>query len=195
MAKLRFYYSAMNAGKSTALLQAAFNYHERGMRTLLFTPSIDTREKLGKIASRIGLQADAHPFGADLNFYTHLEQALAEPDHGVKCILVDEAQFLTKNQVKQLTQVVDDLHMPVLAYGLRSDFRGEPFEGSHYLLVWAEDLIEIKTVCHCGSKATMNLRIDGQGKAVWQGEQVEIGGNDKYVSLCRRHFWEGKPNG
>ena len=192
MAKLRFYYSAMNAGKSTALLQAAFNYHERGMKTLLFTPAIDTREKLGTIASRIGLHADAHPFDGTLNFFTYIEKLLNIPNHGVKCVMVDEAQFLTKQQVKQLTQVVDELNMPILAYGLRSDFMGEPFEGSQYLLIWAEDLIEIKTVCHCGSKAIMNLRIDGSGLAVWSGEQVEIGGNDRYVSLCRRHFWEGK---
>jgi thymidine kinase len=192
MAKLRFYYSAMNAGKSTALLQAAFNYQERGMRTLLFTPTVDTRAQLGLIASRIGLEAQACPFSGDFDFFQHVEGQLNAPDHGIKCMLVDEAQFLTKAQVKQLTNIVDDLGLPVLAYGLRSDFRGEPFEGSQYLLIWAEDLIEIKTVCHCGSKATMNLRIDENGQAVWNGEQVEIGGNDRYVSLCRRHFWEGK---
>ena len=190
MAKLRFYYSAMNAGKSTALLQAAFNYQERGMDVLLFTPQIDTRFEVGKIASRIGLQADAVVFDASFDFFHFTQQALATRD--VRCVLIDEAQFLNKKQVRQLTQIIDVHKIPVLAYGLRSDFKGEPFEGSLYLLIWAEDLIEIKTICHCGRKATMNLRANEEGEAVWDGAQIEIGGNNRYTALCRQHFWQGE---
>ena len=192
MAKLRFYYSAMNAGKSTLLLQAAFNYQERGMAALLFTPEIDCRAQVGTIASRIGLSAVATPFNEEFNFFTHVEGYLRQTGQKTCCIMVDEAHFMTKQHVKQLTQIVDDLNVPVLAYGLRSDFRGEPFEASQYLLIWAEELIEIKTVCHCGSKASMNLRIDRNGDAVWEGEQVEIGGNERYISLCRKHFFKGQ---
>lgn len=187
MAKLYFYYSAMNAGKSTVLLQSAHNYKERGMETLLFTPKIDTRHQQGKIHSRIGLDADAVSFDAGFDLYTYtVEQQKKHPK--LTCVLVDEAQFLTQQQVMQLTEIVDKLNLPVLAYGLRSDFRGEPFEGSKYLLVWADNLVEIKTVCHCGKKATMNARIDAQGHIIRTGEQVQIGGNESYMSMCRRHF-------
>lgn len=190
MAKLYFYYSAMNAGKTTTLLQSSHNYRERGMRTLLFMASFDTRygEK-GRIISRIGLEAEAVTFDTTFSFYDYVvaEQARA-PLH---CVLVDEAHFLTSDQVYQLTDIVDKLHIPVLAYGLRSDFLGRPFEPSKLLLALAEELEEIKTICHCGRKATMNLRIDDQGDPVWEGNQIEVGGNTRYVSLCRMHFKEG----
>lgn len=190
MAKLYFYYSAMNAGKSTTLLQAAHNYNERGMDTLLFTPAIDNRYKEGEITSRIGLKDQAIPFDAYFDFYATISEQL-DNNPNIRCILIDEAQFLKKHQVEQLAQITLVLNRPVLAYGLRSDFLGEPFEGSQYLLAWAEELNEIKTVCHCGSKATMNLRIDDQGHAVREGDQVEIGGNDRYVATCREHFSQG----
>ena len=191
MAKLYFYYSAMNAGKSTTLLQSAYNYEERGMETLLFTPTIDNRVETGKIASRIGLHAIAIPFESSFDFLKSIKETLkARPK--IKCILVDEAQFLTKQQVLQLATVADNLRIPVLCYGLRSDFRGELFEGSQYLLAWAQELNEIKTICHCGSKATMNMRIDNDGKKVTEGEQVEIGGNERYVAVCHKHFMLGE---
>lgn len=191
MAKLYFYYSAMNAGKSTVLLQSAYNYKERGMDTLLFTPSIDNRYEKGKIHSRIGLSASAISFDAEFNLF---ESAQKEKNSNpeIQCVLVDEAQFLSKEQVMQLTDIVDKLNLPVLAYGLRSDYRGEPFTGSMYLLIWADNLVEIKTICHCGKKAIMNTRIDAQGRVVKTGEQVHIGGNDQYISMCRKHFKEGK---
>lgn len=184
MAKLYFYYSAMNAGKSTTLLQSAHNYHERGMRTLLFAPRLDRRFGEGKITSRIGLQADATAFEPedDLFVIARAEQA-REPLH---CVLVDEAQFLTPAQVLQLTLVCDRLGIPVLAYGLRTDFRGEPFQGSQYLLAWAEELVEIKTVCETGKKATMNARLNADGERVLEGEQVDIGHH--YVALSRQAF-------
>lgn len=191
MAKLYFYYSAMNAGKSTVLLQSAYNYNERGMETLLFTPRVDTRAGEGKIASRIGLFADAIPYDAQFNFYDYTRET-ATKNSQIRCVLVDEAQFLTKEQVMQLTDVVDELHLPVLAYGLRTDFVGEPFPGSKYLLGLADNLIEIKTICHCGRKATMNMRIDSQGNKITQGEQVQIGGNESYLSVCRKHYKAGK---
>lgn len=191
VAKLHFYYSAMNAGKSTILLQSSYNYQERGMDTLLLNPLIDTRCGSGKIGSRIGLQAPAFAFDGVYDLYQHIAKELAA-NNNIKCILVDEAQFLTKQQVQQLANVTDDFHVPVLAYGLRTDFQGEPFEGSKYLLALADILIEVKTICHCGRKATMNLRVDGNGKALREGEQVEIGGNERYVAVCRRHFREGK---
>lgn len=193
MAKLYFYYSAMNAGKSTVLLQSAYNYRERGMDVLLFTPSLDHRFGQGKIASRIGLDANAVTFDAQFDFVTAVENAKLKIPH-LKCVLIDEAQFLTKGQVHQLTEIVDQLDIPVLAYGLRSDFRGEPFEGSQYLLILSDNLIEIKTICHCGKKAIMNMRIDASGKKVLEGEQVQIGGNEAYVSVCRKHFNEEKAN-
>jgi thymidine kinase len=186
MAKLYFYYSAMNAGKSTTLLQSSHNYRERGMRTLLFTPLIDDRYTVGKVHSRIGLEADAITFDKLFDFYAYTLAALKQEK--IQCVLIDEAQFLTKSQVRQLTEISDKLNIPVLAYGLRSDFLGEVFEGSLYLLAWAEEIIEIKTICHCGRKATMNLRIDAQGHAVTKGKQIEIGGNDRYIAMCRKCF-------
>ena len=178
MAKLYFYYSAMNAGKTTTLLQSAHNYHERGMRTLILTPALDHRDGRGVVASRIGLKAEGRCFGSQEDLLTMVEADLQEqgPLH---CVLVDEAQFLSKPQVWQLSDVVDQLHIPVLAYGLRTDFRGELFVGSQYLLAWADELCEIKTICHSGSKATMVVRIDEQGRVVRQGPQLEIGGNDR----------------
>ncbi len=191
MAKLYFYYSAMNAGKSTTLLQSNHNYRERGMDTILFIPAVDDRFGVGVINSRIGLTAEAVPFTQDFNLYEHVVLAQRAPHHNLKCVLIDEAQFLTKTQVLQLSDIVDNCKLPVLAYGLRTDFLGEPFEGSQYLLAWAEELIEIKTVCHCGHKATMNVRVDENLKPVKEGSQIEIGGNDRYISTCRRHFREG----
>jgi len=186
VAKLHFYYSAMNAGKTTTLLQSSHNYHERGMRTLLFIPAIDTRHSLGVVSSRIGLTAEAIPFPTSFDFLSYVQAAVqGSPVH---CILVDEAQFLTKQQVWELSRIVDELKIPVLTYGLRSDFKGEPFEGSLYLLTWAEEISEIKTICHCGRKATMNQRIDEQGQVLHEGAQIEIGGNERYIALCRRHF-------
>jgi len=181
----------MNAGKSTTLLQSSHNYRERGMDTLIFAPSVDNRYGEGVVTSRIGIQSDAILFTKDSDIISEIRaQCLHNPN--IKCVLIDEAQFLTKSQVYQLCQVTDDMNIPVLAYGLRSDFLGEPFEGSQYLLTWADLLIEIKTICHCGSKATMNMRIDEQGQPVREGEQVEIGGNERYVSVCRRHYRLGR---
>lgn len=187
MAKLYFYYSAMNAGKSTALLQASYNYQERGMQTLLFAPAIDDRYKLGCISSRIGLNAEANLFTSKVNLLEHVEAFLKQKNE-LKCVLIDEAQFLTKKQVLQLTVIVDRLHIPVLCYGLRSDFRAEPFEGSLYLLIWADEINEIKTVCYCGRKATMNIRFDAENHKITEGKQIEIGGNERYISVCRKHF-------
>ena len=191
MAKLYFYYSAMNAGKSTTLLQSNYNYHERGMHTLIFTPVLDNRHQTGKVASRIGLEAEAIPFDLDFKFFDYIQDAINH-DYKIKCVLIDEAQFLSKNQVEQLANVADLLRLPVLCYGLRTDFQGELFEGSKYLLAWAQDLIEIKTICHCGSKATMVLRVDENQKPVRTGAQVEIGGNDRYISVCHKHFVSGE---
>ena len=191
MAKLYFYYSAMNAGKSTVLLQSAYNYRERGMDTILFTPKIDTRVENGKIASRIGLDAAAIPYDEKFNLYHHTQQLMRDNPQ-IKCVLVDEAQFMSKQQVDQLTEIVDKLDIPVLAYGLRSDFQGEPFPGSKYLLALADNLVEIKTICHCGRKATMNMRIDSKGQKITEGEQVHIGGNESYMSVCRKHFKSGE---
>tara|TARA_R110000868_G_scaffold163811_8_gene396182 strand:+ start:405 stop:977 length:573 start_codon:yes stop_codon:yes gene_type:complete len=187
MAKLYFYYSAMNAGKSTVLLQSAYNYQERGMEALLFTPGVDTRAGTGKIASRIGLDAEAIAYDDQFNLYDYTKK-LQETNSKLKCVLIDEAQFMTKEQVGQLTDIVDELNLPVLAYGLRSDFQGEPFPGSKYLLALADNLVEIKTICHCGRKATMNMRIDEKGNKVTHGEQVHIGGNESYMSVCRQHY-------
>ncbi|HKT27032.1 thymidine kinase [Dyella sp.] len=187
MAKLYFYYSSMNAGKTTNLLQSAYNYVERGMRTLILTPALDNRYGEGVVASRIGLRSQAERFTAETDLLavvrTNIEQ------HGaLHCVFVDEAQFLSKAQVWQLTDVVDELNIPVLAYGLRTDFRGELFEGSRYLLAWADHLEEIKTICHTGRKATMVVRVDEQGRAITEGPQVEIGGNERYVSVSRAEF-------
>ncbi len=187
MAKLYFYYSAMNAGKSTTLLQSAHNYRERGMRTAILTPSLDHRAGTGVVSSRIGLRAQATVFGAEDDLQALLREDI-DALGALHCVLVDEAQFLTRAQVWQLSEVVDALGIPVLAYGLRTDFRGELFEGSRYLLAWADELSEIKTICHSGSKATMVVRVDDQGRAVTEGAQVEIGGNERYVSVSRAEF-------
>lgn len=187
MAKVHFYYSAMNAGKSTTLVQSSHNYRERGMETLVFTPEIDTRLGKNAVTSRIGLSVEAICFDTSLNFFVYTEQALENNPH-IRCLLIDEAQFLSKEQVWQLSDVADLLNIPVLTYGLRSDFMGNPFEGSTHLLAIADQLIEIKTICHCGKKATMNMRVDGYGNKVVEGEQVEIGGNDRYASTCRHHY-------
>lgn len=187
MAKLYFYYSAMNAGKSTALLQASYNYQERGMQTLVFAPAIDTRYKKGRVFSRIGLEAEAILFTEKDDLFATVKM-LQEQKANLKCILIDEAQFLTKAQVLQLADIVDLLDIPVLSYGLRSDFRAEPFEGSLYLLILADEISEIKTICYCGRKAIMNIRIDEKRRKITQGEQIDIGGNERYISVCRKHF-------
>ena len=186
MAKLYFYYSSMNAGKSTNLLQADFNYRERGMATMLWTAAIDDRFREGTITSRIGLERDANLFDKA----TDLEAAILA-EHGrtpLSCVLVDEAQFLTRAQVFALARTCDTHGIPVIAYGLRTDFQAELFEGSKYLLALADSLNEIKAVCGCGRKSTMNLRVDAQGRVAHEGAQTEIGGNDRYVAMCRRHF-------
>jgi thymidine kinase len=188
MAKLYFYYSSMNAGKSTALLQSSYNYRERGMNTLVLAPLLDDRYGTGKVKSRIGIETNATAFSRDDNLYEII--AAQHRNAALHCILVDEAQFLTRDQVFQLSEVTDQLGIPVLAYGLRTDFQGEPFEGSKYLLAWSDTLSELKAICHCGSKATMVLRLDASGNTVTEGSQVEIGGNDRYVSMCRKHFKE-----
>ncbi|HNC23376.1 MAG TPA: thymidine kinase [Opitutaceae bacterium] len=186
MAKLYFYYAAMNAGKSTVLLQSSYNYQERGMRTLMFAPVLDTRAGYGRIQSRIGLASDALPLRADDDLLAVIR---AEHDKApVACVFVDEAQFISPAQVRQLAEVADGLNIPVLCYGLRTDFQAKLFPGSAELLALADDLIELKTICHCGRKATMNLRVAEDGTAVREGAQVEIGGNDRYVAVCRRHF-------
>ncbi len=190
MAQLYFYYSAMNAGKSTTLLQSAYNYKERGMHVEIFTASLDDRYGVGKVASRIGLKADAQLYSADTDLLKAVEALKGDENDKIDCILIDEAQFLTKNQVQQLTYLVDEMNIPVLAYGLRTDFQGETFEGSKYLLAWADKLIELKTVCHCGRKANFVVRRDGNGKPIRDGEQVQVGGNDSYESMCRKHFRE-----
>ncbi len=186
MAKFYFYYSAMNAGKTTVLLQSAYNYRERGMTPLLFTPRLDDRYKIGVIKSRIGLEAKAMCFDDEDDLYEYTKRQLQ--DRAVHAVLVDEAQFLSKQQVYQLGEIVDRLNIPVLAYGLRTDFQGELFEGSRYLLAWADNLKEIKTVCHTGTKATMVVRVDDNGYALKEGAQVEIGGNERYVSVSRKEF-------
>ncbi len=186
MAKLYFYYAAMNAGKSTVLLQSSHNYRERGMHTLLFTPAIDTRHGAGRIRSRIGLETDAIPLPSEEDILARVREEHARQP--VACVLVDEAQFLTRDQVWQLSDVADRLGIPVLCYGLRTDFQGQLFPGSAALLGLADDITELKTICHCGRKATMNLRVDAQGRGVREGAQVEIGGNERYVAMCRRHY-------
>ena len=188
MAKLYFYYAAMNAGKSTALLQADFNYRERGMQTMLWTAALDDRAGERRIGSRLGLSIEAHPYTNDID----LSKAVAEElkRRRVDCLLIDEAQFLTRAHVLQLAQLADELDIPALCYGLRTDFQGELFEGSAALLALADKLVELKAICECGRKATMNLRVNDGGDAVAAGAQTEIGGNDRYVALCRRHFFE-----
>ena len=187
VAKLYFYYSAMNAGKTTTLLQSAHNYSERGMRVLILTPKLDHRAGSGIVASRIGLQAQGTPFAQADDLLQLVQVDIAA--HGtLHCVLVDEAQFLSRTQAWQLSDVVDVLRIPVLCYGLRTDFRGELFEGSQALLAWADELVEIKTICHSGSKATMTVRVDDQGRALHAGPQVEIGGDERYLSVSRAEF-------
>jgi thymidine kinase len=188
MAKVYFYYSAMNAGKSTVLLQASHNYHERGMRTLRFIPAIDTRAGVGRIRSRIGLEADAIPFEAPDDLLARVAREHAEAP--LACVLIDEAQFLTHAQGWQVAAIADQLEIPVLCYGLRTDFQGQLFVGSAVLLALADELVELKTICHCGRKATMNVRVGADGRPVREGAQIEIGGNERYVAMCRRHFVE-----
>jgi thymidine kinase len=188
MAKLYFYYASMNAGKSTVLLQTDFNYRERGMETMLYTAGVHDRSGFGIVGSRIGLTAEAGTFEPATDLRSEIEAELKK--RAVHCVLVDEAQSLTRDQVLQLAEVCDELDVPVLAYGLRTDFRGNLFDGSATLLALADKLVELKAICECGRKATMNLRVDQDGFAVAAGEQTEIGGNDRYVALCRRHFME-----
>ncbi len=188
MAKLYFNYAAMNAGKSTTLLQASFNYRERGMDTIEFTARLDDRVEAGVIASRIGLRKDAHMFDAETDLYEIVKSESASMK--AACVFLDEAQFLSPAQVMQLARIVDDLDIPVICFGLRTDFMGELFEGSARLLAVADEIRELKTICKCGRKATMNLRIDENGKAVTSGKTIEIGGNDRYIPLCRKHFYE-----
>ena len=188
MAKLYFYYSAMNAGKSTALLQSSFNYRERGMHTLLFTAAIDKRYGSGIISSRLGIEHDASMFDPDTDMFEAVAKELKTTE--IHCALIDEAQFLSREQVFALGRVADELGIPVLCYGLRTDFQAELFEGSKRLLALADELVELKTICPCGRKATMNLRIGEDGKAVKEGAQKVIGGNESYIALCRKHFYE-----
>ena len=230
MAKLYFYYSAMNAGKTTKLLQNNFNYMERGMKTLLYTFAGDDRYGVAKITSRIGLSSDANTFDSNTELFNEISKLVDSSNKKIACILIDEAQFLNKNQVKDLCRIVDKLNIPVLTYGLRTDFLGEPFEGSLYLLLWSDELVEVKTICHCGKKATMNAKFNSNGEmiiannnelnnkqtasrqidscnAVKQtssdaagsqtssgtiGAQIDIGGNEKYIALCRKHYFMGK---
>src|SRR4030095_12082044 len=188
MAKLYFYYASMHAGKWSTLLQADFNYRERGMRTMLYTAAVDDRSGHGVIDSRIGLKAKANIYGVGTGIRTEVEEEIKRRQ--VDCILLDEAQFLTRSQVIELASICDELDIPVLAYGLRTDFQGHLFEGSGALLALADTLVELKAICECGRKATMNLRVDEDGRDVCAGAQTEIGGNDRYIALCRRHFME-----
>jgi len=190
MAKLYFYYSSMNAGKSTSLLQSSYNYRERGMNPLVLAPALDDRYGKGRVTSRIGLDTEAVIFSQSDDLYRIVSDQHRQAS--VHCVLIDEAQFMNKQQVYQLGEICDKLDIPVLAYGIRSDFQGEPFEGSKYLLCWADNLKEIKAICHCGRKATMVVRRDEKGRAVTEGAQIEIGGNDRYESTCRRHFKEAR---
>jgi len=188
MAQLYFYYSAMNAGKSTSLLQSSYNYQERGMRTLVLTAEIDHRFGKASVSSRIGLSSPAEVYSNQTDLLSLINQK--HQQQTIHCVLIDESQFLTKTQVSQLTDVVDELDIPVLCYGLRTDFRGELFSGSEYLLAWADKLVELKTICHCGRKANQTLRLNHEGKALHDGAQVVIGGNESYVSVCRKHYKE-----
>lgn len=188
MAKLYFNYSSMNAGKSTMLLQANHNYIERGMKPEIYTSNLDSRFGTGEIVSRIGLKSKSNIFDIKTDIYSEILNKRNKKK--IDCVLIDEAQFLTKDQVTQLGQVVDILNIPVLTFGIRTDFQGNLFEGSKYLLAWADNLKEIKTVCHCGRKATMVLRLNEQGQIVEDGSQIDIGGEEKYVSVCRKHFNE-----
>jgi len=189
MAKLYFYYAAMNAGKSAMLLQSSYNYHERGMETLLFAPAFDNRFGAPAIYSRIGLKHSATLFDAHFDIYAFIKEKRVAMDE-LRCVLIDEAHFLTKAQVAQVVAITKEFNIAALCYGLRSDFLAEPFEGSQYLLAWADEMTEIKTICYCGSKATMNMRVDETGRPVETGEQRHIGGNESYVSVCMKHFIE-----
>ncbi|MBS3742774.1 MAG: thymidine kinase [Wenzhouxiangellaceae bacterium] len=186
MAKLYFYYSTMNAGKTTVLLQSAHNYRERGMRPVLLTPALDDRAGRGRIRSRVGLEAEADVFEPDDDLHATVRTRAAEGP--IACVLIDEAQFLTREQVYQSSEIVDRLGVPVLAFGLRTDFRGELFPGSQYLMAWADELKELKTICHTGKKATMVVRVDEAGNALTEGDQVQIGGNERYVPVSRAEF-------
>ena len=186
MAKLYFSFSTMNAGKSTVLLQASHNYGERGMKTMLFTAELDNRSKVGNISSRIGLSEKASTFNNDDNLFNSVEKRLKKDK--ISCVFVDEAQFLTDKQVWELSDVVEILKVPVMCFGLRTDFQGKLFEGSSTLLAISDELKEIKTICHCGKKANMVVRVDSNGKVLKEGAQIEIGGNEKYISLCRKHW-------
>ena len=186
MAKLYFSYSTMNAGKSTVLLQASHNYGERGMKTMLFTAELDNRSKVGNISSRRGLSEKASTFNNDDNLFSSVQERLNIDK--ISCVFVDEAQFLTEKQVWELSDVVEILNIPVMCFGLRTDFQGKLFEGSSSLLAIADELKEIKTICHCGKKANMVVRVDSNGKVLKEGAQIEIGGNEKYISLCRKHW-------
>ncbi len=188
MAKLYFYYAAMNAGKSTTLMQADFNYRERGMQTMLWTAAHDDRSGSGQIGSRLGLTTEAHAYSPEVDLFDAVGDELKR--RALHCVLVDEAQFLTRDHVLQLCRIADELSIPVLCYGLRTDFQANLFEGSAALLALADALIELKAVCECGRKATMNLRVDAEGHAIASGAQTEIGGNDRYIALCRRHFFQ-----
>ena len=190
MAKLYFYYSSMNAGKSTTLLQADFNYRERGMETMLWTASLDDRYGQGYVTSRIGLKADADKFDPETDLWASITSEHSQ--RPLACVLIDEAQFLSSEQVMQLARITDEAGIPVLCYGLRTDFAAELFPGSAALLGLADNLVELKAVCHCGRKSTMNLRVDEAGRAVIDGAQTEIGGNDRYVAMCRKHFMEAR---
>ena len=186
MAQLYFYYSSMNAGKSTHLLQSSYNYQERELHSVIYTAQIDDRYTKGKVTSRLGINADASLFNENTNIFDEIN--CASKLKKIDCLLIDEAQFLSTIQVKQLTDIVDLLHIPVLAYGIRTDFLGQTFSGSSALLAWADKLVELKTICHCGRKANFVIRLDDNGKAVTDGEQVEVGGNERYEPLCRAHF-------
>ena len=186
MAKLYFSYSAMNAGKSTLLLQASHNYGERGMQTILFTAKLDNRSLVGNITSRIGLSEKALTFDNKDNLFKLVEKGNQKDK--ISCVFIDEAQFLTFNQVWELSEIVEKLNIPVMCYGLRTDFQGNLFEGSSTLLAIADEIKEIKTICHCGKKAIMVVRLDSDGKVIKEGTQIEIGGNEKYASLCRKHW-------
>ncbi|MEM9432572.1 MAG: thymidine kinase [Pseudomonadota bacterium] len=188
MAKLYFHYSTMNAGKSTLLLQAAHNYAEMGMQTYLLTADFDSRAGAGRIGSRIGISQDADLYNAQSDLFAKIEARLSTG--AIACVMVDEAQWLSKDQVWQLARSVDDLNIPVMCYGLRVDFRGELFPGSATLLAIADEMREVRTICHCGRKATMVIRKGPDGEAVTDGDQVVVGGNETYLSLCRRHWRE-----
>lgn len=192
MAKLYYNYSAMNAGKSTTLLQVGHNYEERGMRKLLFLPLVNKSSNHPPlITSRLGISSQAISCDSAFDFFAYVKADIQKHQKPLGCVLVDEAQFLSKAQVTQLTTIVDEENIPVLTYGLRTDFKGELFEGASWLLAWADEIREVKTICHCGCKATMNIRVDEKGKKIEDGPQIQLGGNESYVASCRKHYKEG----